>query len=57
MTKKNILSVTRVLANNTEGWVPEESVNFMLSNFDLVPFSWDTGCEFEKWLDGKEISL
>ena len=37
MTKKNILSVARVLANKTEGWVPEESVNFMLSNFDLVP--------------------
>ena len=36
MTKKNILSVTRVLANKAKGGVPEESVNFMLSNFDLV---------------------
>ena len=37
MTKKNILPVTRVLANKAKGGVPEESANFMLSNFDLVP--------------------
>ena len=36
LTKKNILSVARVLANKTEGWVPKESANFM-SNFELVP--------------------
>ena len=34
--KENI-SVARVLANKTEGGVSEESANFMLSNFDLVP--------------------
>ena len=37
MTKINILSVTRVLANKTKGCVPEESANFTLPNFDLVP--------------------
>ena len=37
MTKKNILPVTGVLANKAKGGVPEESANFMLSNFDLVP--------------------
>ena len=37
LTKKNILPVTRVLANKAKGGVPEGSANFMLSNFDLVP--------------------
>ena len=37
LTKKNILSVSRVPANKAKGGVPEESANFMLSNFELVP--------------------
>ena len=37
MTNENILPLPRVFANKTEGGVPEESANFRLSDFHLVP--------------------
>ena len=37
LTEKNILPISRVFANKAEGRVPEESVNFELSDFYLVP--------------------
>ena len=37
LTEKNILPISWVFANKADGRVPEESANFGLSNFYLVP--------------------
>ena len=37
LTEKNILPISWVFANKAEGRVPEESANFVLSDFYLVP--------------------